>query len=64
MKGSMHMFVNPWSFIIHMGMNYVKFTGTSWRKSFLNNLLNVCLYMGGFTHFSLNIHQMGFYSLM
>ena len=23
-KVSMHMLVNPWSFIIHMGMNYVK----------------------------------------
>ena len=25
-KVSMHMLGNPWSFVIHMGMNYVKFT--------------------------------------
>ena len=47
---SMNMLGNPWSFVVHMGMNYVKFTynyrGTSRRKSFLNNLLDVCLYMG------------------
>ena len=25
-KVSMHMLGNPWSFVIHMGMNYVNFT--------------------------------------
>ena len=25
-KVSMHMLGNPWSFVIYMGMNYVKFT--------------------------------------
>ena len=25
-KVSMHMLGNPWSFVLHMGMNYVKFT--------------------------------------
>ena len=25
-KVSMHMLGNSWSFVIHMGMNYVKFT--------------------------------------
>ena len=36
-KVSMHMLGNPWSFVIHMGMNYVNYRGTSRRKSFLNN---------------------------
>ena len=49
-KVSMHMLGNPWFFVIYIWewitSNSPNYRGTSWRKSFLNNLLDVCLYMG------------------